>query len=375
MMKRDSHHIAEPTGGRRAAKIGLVGGLILLALWIDRHLLTAPIWAVILAIATGPVHERLAQRHPRLRSGLLLPSLFTALFALAVLIPLAVIVAEAAREQADVMQWIASARANGVPAPAWVAQLPVGSDWIGHWWQANLATPDAAARALGRVQASAIHQTGVWGGEILHRIFVFALALLSYFFLLRERETIVAQLRVAGDRLLGPTGERVAKQVILSVRGTINGLVFVGLGEGAVMTILYWISGAPHPVLLGALTAVAAMIPFGAILMFLVAALLLLGQGALAWAIAVIVAGLVVVGIADHFVRPALIGGATRLPFALVLFGILGGVETLGLLGLFVGPGTMAALVMLWREYARAPVTGAPEPGPELPQPSAAGSG
>ena len=64
-----------------------------------------------------------------------------------------------------------------------------------------------------------------------------------------------------------------------------------------------------------------------------------------------IVIGLVVVGIADHFVRPALIGGATRLPFLWVLIGILGGVETLGLLGLFVGPATMAVLMMLWREY------------------------
>ncbi len=61
------------------------------------------------------------------------------------------------------------------------------------------------------------------------------------------------------------------------------------------------------------------------------------------------------VGIADHFVRPVLIGGATRLPFLWVLIGILGGVETPGLLGLFIGPATMAVLVMLWREFLEAP--------------------
>jgi len=38
------------------------------------------------------------------------------------------------------------------------------------------------------------------------------------------------------------------------------------------------------------------------------------------------------------------------LPFLWVLIGILGGVESFGLLGLFVGPATMAALVLLWRE-------------------------
>ena len=93
------------------------------------------------------------------------------------------------------------------------------------------------------------------------------------------------------------------------------------------------------------------MIPFGAALIFAVAALFLLGAGSVVPAILVVVIGLIVVGIADHFVRPVLIGGATRLPFLWVLIGILGGVETLGLLGLFVGPATMAVLIMLWRDF------------------------
>jgi predicted PurR-regulated permease PerM len=117
------------------------------------------------------------------------------------------------------------------------------------------------------------------------------------------------------------------------------------------MTIVYVMLGVPHPILLGALTAVAAMIPFGAALMFAIAALLLLGQNSVGGAIAVVVIGLAVVAIADHFIRPVLIGGATRLPFVWVLIGILGGVETFGLLGLFVGPATMAVLIMMWREY------------------------
>jgi predicted PurR-regulated permease PerM len=58
-----------------------------------------------------------------------------------------------------------------------------------------------------------------------------------------------------------------------------------------------------------------------------------------------------------------LIGGAARLPFIWVLFGLLGGLETLGFIGLFLGPAIMAALVALWRDW-----TGAPEPA-EVQQP------
>jgi predicted PurR-regulated permease PerM len=61
--------------------------------------------------------------------------------------------------------------------------------------------------------------------------------------------------------------------------------------------------------------------------------------------------GVVVTFAADHFVRPVLIGGATRLPFLWVLLGILGGIATWGLVGLFVGPALLSALLLLWREY------------------------
>jgi predicted PurR-regulated permease PerM len=332
----------------------LVGGLIVAALWVDRHLLPALVWAVILVIATGRLHERVRQMHPRLSGRMAVPALFTVLLALMVVVPVALGVAEAAKERADALNWIASARANGVPVPQWVRQLPVGADYLAGWWQANLGTPTAASQELSHLHAAAVHQTRLLGTNIIHRTVVFGLALLAYFFLLRDQELMVAQLRIAGDRMLGPTGERVAKQLVLSVRGTINGLVFVGLGEGLVMAVVYWSAGVPHPLLLGAATAIAAMIPFGAILVFAIAGLLLLAQSSGVAAGVVVVIGLVVAGLADHVVRPALIGGATRLPFLLVLFGILGGVETLGLLGLFVGPAVMAALTMLWRDYVGA---------------------
>jgi predicted PurR-regulated permease PerM len=81
-------------------------------------------------------------------------------------------------------------------------------------------------------------------------------------------------------------------------------------------------------------------------------------------AIVIFAAGSVVVFIADHFIRPVLIGGAARLPFVWVLLGLLGGLETLGFIGLFLGPATMAALIALWREWTEAPTAEAASPPP-----------
>lgn len=336
--------------GKKIAKAALVLALVLLGLWILHEFIAALVWAAILWVATGPAYARIRHRYPRLERRAVLASLFTLAFALVVIVPLAIGIGEAARESSDAAAWLAQARTQGVPVPDWVRDLPIGARQAALWWQEHLATPDSSASEISRAIALATAHSRTLGGEVVHRAMIFAITLLTLFFILKDQAVLLPQIKIAGAKLIGSTGERVADQVVLSIRGTVNGLVFVGLGEGAIMALLYWIAGVPHPFLLGLLTAVAAMIPFGAILMFAIAAFLLLIQGQLAWAIAIVVTGLVVVGIADHFVRPALIGGATRLPFLWVLLGILGGVATLGLLGLFVGPAVMAALLLLWRE-------------------------
>ena len=98
------------------------------------------------------------------------------------------------------------------------------------------------------------------------------------------------------------------------------------------------------------------MVPFAAPVAFGAVALILESRGAVSAAVGVFVAGSAVLFIADHFVRPVIIGEGASLPFLWVLLGILGGVEQFGLVGLFLGPALMAALVSVWRSWVRAPV-------------------
>ena len=189
------------------------------------------------------------------------------------------------------------------------------------------------------------------GAQAVHRLVLIGFMLLALFFLLRDADDVVEQLRIGSRRAFGAAGEDVGRQIINSVHGAVNGLVLVGLGEGVILGIAYAVAGVPHPTLFGLLTALLAMIPFGAAVAFCVAALVLLASGSTVAAIVILVLAFAVTFIADHFVRPVLIGGATRLPFVWVLLGILGGVEAYGLVGLFMGPAIMAALILLWREW------------------------
>ena len=344
----------------RRARIILSLGMLALGAWIIHGFFEALAWGGVIAIAVSPFYRRIEMRWPRLKRHGVLPALATLMVALIVLVPVALGLFRAIAEAQDVARFFANARENGIPVPGWLGHLPIGADAAVGWWQAHLATPEGAHAQFARIdnQSLMYHGRLIWWST-LHRAVTFFFMLLTLFFVLRDGDLLIAQFRSAAHRLFGPSGERIGRQVVQSVRGTIDGLVLVGLGEGAVMTIAYVALGVPHPILLGMATAVAAMIPFGAAVMFAIAAFALLTQDALGQAIAVVAIGMTVVGVADHFIRPALIGGATRLPFLWVLVGILGGVETLGLLGLFVGPATMAVLVMLWREYVERDLPGA----------------
>ena len=57
--------------------------------------------------------------------------------------------------------------------------------------------------------------------------------------------------------------------------------------------------------------------------------------------------------IVDKTLRPRLVGGPIKLPFLPTFFGLIGGVKTMGFLGLFIGPVLMALLVAIWREWIR----------------------
>jgi predicted PurR-regulated permease PerM len=337
---------------QKFARLALAVALAALGAFTLQHYLAALAWAAVIAIGTWPLYQSAEQRWPPGRHHLLVPAVFTAAVGLLFLVPLIMVGVAVGQEAHGIAAWVHDARSSGIPVPAFVQHLPYFSGQAAGLWQTYLADPQAAGGLLERLDSGQVVSVSRRvGAEIAQRAVLFAFTLLTLFFLYKEGLVLTRQMLAASRRAFGPDGEHVGLQMVASVRGTVNGLVLVGVGEGILLGIAYGIAGAPHAALLGMFTAIAAMVPFGATVVFVLAALILLAQGSTTAAIIIIVFGFVVNFAADHAIRPALIGGATRLPFLWVLLGILGGIETWGLLGLFLGPAIMAALILLWREW------------------------
>ena len=344
------------TGATRPQQIAsgvLALGLLLLGLYTLWNFLSALVWAGIFAVALWPLYSRAIARFGTGRHNILMPAVFTLAVALVFIAPLTLVGFQVVSEVHHGTEWVRNAEQNGIPEPDMLHRLPFGQSQVDSWWKENLADPGSARELVQRTTRG--HVTDVSrmiGAQIARRLTLFVFTLVTLFFLFKEGQRVTEQLRIASHRAFGPDGERVGRQIIASIHGTVDGLVLVGLGEGVVLGIVYGIAGVPHATIFGAVTAVAAIIPFAAPVIFGLAGLILIAQGSLVWGIAVICIGMAVTFAADHFVRPVLIGGATHLPFLWVLLGILGGVEAWGLIGLFLGPAIMAALILLWREWA-----------------------
>jgi predicted PurR-regulated permease PerM len=341
---------------QQIARLVLALAVIGAGLWVLHNFFAALAWATVFAIALWPLYLRLIRALPARAGHEIAPALLTLAIALVFIVPAVLLGIAVAHEAHFVVQFIGDARNEGVPVPDWLPHLPFLGPAIADWWRDNLTDPEGAQALFGRFRPSELaHSARQYGREIAHRLAIFGFTLLTVFFLFRDGTWLAAQVGDLSDRLIGQRGETVAQHMIAAVHGTVTGLVLVGLAEGFLMGIVYFAVGMPYAASLGAITGVAAIIPFAAPVVYCLCGLYLFVAGKTAGAIVVVVTGSIIVFVADHFVRPFLIGGAARLPFLWVLLGILGGLETFGFLGLFLGPALMAALIALWREWTEPP--------------------
>jgi predicted PurR-regulated permease PerM len=334
--------------GQQIARATAVVALILLGGWMLERFLPALLWAGVIATATWPLRQYFE------RQGLrpdLVATLLTLVLTGVLIVPFVILGIELARESSTILESLRQFRQSGVPTPSWVADLPLFGEWASQWWEENLGQPGAAQDLLERLREYGLFGYGrTVGQELVSRVTVLAFTLLTLFFLYRDGASVAENTRIVGDSLFGPGSEQFGKTFLQTLRATINGLVLVGLAQGVLLGIAYRLTGFAHPVWLGLTTAVFATVPFGAPLVFILCGIDLFIEGQPGAAIALVGFGAALTFIADHFVRPFLIGGSTRLPFLWVLLGILGGLETFGLVGLFLGPAIISVLIAIWRE-------------------------
>lgn len=343
----DPDRIARITGVITLASLAIACFLVLLPF------LPSLFWAVILVFATWPIYIRLEEflGGHKLTAALLM----TAALATALILPLVLVatsVATGAEGLVERYQAWQSADTGPVAPPGWLVAVPWVGNWLADYWRSAASSTssliEAALPLLGFLREAAL-RSGITVGRGLLEI---SLSVLISFFIYRDGLSGLDALRNVVRRIAGEKALSLIAVAGNTMTGVVYGIVGTALVQGMLAAFGFWLAGVPAPFLLGTFTFLLALFPAGAPLIWLPAALWLLNEGQLGWGIFMLVWGTAVVSGVDNFLRPYLISKGSNLPFIVVLFGVIGGVITFGILGIFIGPTLLAIALALLKEWA-----------------------
>lgn len=189
------------------------------------------------------------------------------------------------------------------------------------------------------------------GGSALSFILALGVGLYIMYFLLRDGQALAQNIK---DSLPfeKSVAVRVSDRFIVIVRATIKGSVVVGMIQGALGALTFWIVGMPSAVLFGVLMAFFSLVPaLGSAIIWLPVAAYLLITGDIWQAIVVVLSGVFIIGMADNILRPIMVGRDTGIPDWIILVTTLGGIATFGLSGIVLGPLAAGLCLAGWTIY------------------------
>lgn len=142
-------------------------------------------------------------------------------------------------------------------------------------------------------------------------------------------------------------------EVNLMVRSNAIGIPILGLCQGLVAMLGYWIFGVDNFILWGVLTGVSSIIPvLGTMTIYVPLSLLVLSTGETASGIGLFIYSFILVGGIDNILRFTILKTLGNVPPLITVFGVLLGLNMFGMLGLIFGPLILSSVGVLIKVYS-----------------------
>ena len=330
----------------------LLAGLLILGFMVLHEFLLTLVWAIIIVYVMWPPYQWL-RRQLKDKAGLS-AALMTAIIAAVILMIVYWFVAMLQDETKIAYQSLADNFTQGpYQLPDFVSRIP----WLGEYLQEKI---DRLANDRAAVAMQFANWAKQWLGEFAkflggvgQNVIKLGVVLVTVFFCFRDGKEIIKQLQQGLVRFLGKYQHLYLQAAGITVRAVVYGLVLAALGQGLLAGLGYYVAGVKAPVLFGAITALLALIPMGATLVWFPISIMLILTNQLWPGIGLLLWGFLVVSTVDNVIRPLVISGASRVPFLVVLFGVLGGLTAFGAVGLFLGPVILAVLLSVWQAWLK----------------------
>ena len=319
----------------------LIGAIIFGCLLVLRLFAIAILWAAILCFATWPLRELLLKwfhgRHN------LTAAIMTVILLLVLFIPFLAVGMTLTNSTRSGLQWLETQKGTGFPPlPAWVEHIPFAGDKISDYWT-DLG--EDAGPALNRLKPW-FEEAGFWllrhSLDFAQGVLNLAMSVLIAFFLYRDGEGIIANLREVSQRIGGDYAQHLMDVVGTTVRSVVYGTIGTALAQGIVAGIGFTIAGVPSPILLATFTFILGFILFGPPIVWIIVSAWLFAEGRTGWGIFMVLYGIFCISGIDNVIKPYIISRGAKLSFIVTFIGVFGGIATFGLIGVCLGPTLLA---------------------------------
>ena len=308
--------------------------------WLLWPFALAMVWATTIVIATWPLLLLVQARLGGRRGPAVAVMIITLLILLVIPISLAVsTIADGVERLIGLAQ---SFRTEGLPPPPeWVRSVPLVGHRLAAAWS-RLAGDAASLSAqlepqLGQATRWLAARAGSLGAAVVQVILTVAISSVLY----AKGETAARGVERFLGRLAGGAGRDVAHLAAKSVRAVALGIVVTAVAQTVLSAIGLLASSVPHA---GALTAVVFFLciaQLGPLLVLGPATIWLYTSGSPGRGTVLLVFTIVTAAL-DNVLRPVLIKRGADLPLLLVFAGVIGGLISFGIVGLFIGPVVLA---------------------------------
>lgn len=337
---------------RYVLAIAVVMALAFLSGWVLLPFMAAGVWSVLIVVATWPLLMGLE----RLFGGRRVPAalVMTVGILLLLILPLFMLISTVVQHSDALVQMSKNLTHGELPrAPGWLSGIVLVGEPLAQFWNSMAASgmvvlfKQYALPHLSVASQWLLQNLSGIGGLILQ--FVLMTLISAVIFLQGEKAAVLA--RQFGRRLGGDRGESAILLTAQAIRSVALGVGLTALLQTLAGTIGLAIAGIPYSVLLGGVMLFLCIAQIGPSPVLVPAVIWMFWQGEhTGWAIFLAVWSLVVITM-DNFLRPWLIRRGADLPLMLILIGVIGGLLTFGLVGIFIGPVVLAVtytLLIAW---------------------------
>lgn len=310
---------------------------------------SAMVWGLALAIAFEPMAARLALRlGTRMRAAV---SVACGL-GLAVALPLGFAIAAAASQVGWAFDWAREAASRPWPEPPdWLADAPLVGPWIAASWDNWAKSGGEAAIALGTSHAGeAAAYAAIVAGGIGALAAHAALALIVCGLAMAHGPALAREAREGAAQIFGERSQEWLELCERAVRGVAMGVCGTALCVSIVAAAGLAVVGVPAVSLLACLAMALCLAQIGP-MPILAPVAIVLGANGRYGAAAFIVVLTAILSIIDGVMRPFLIRRELKMSMLLIFVGVVGGLLAFGLLGLFIGPMSLAMGSKLWTDW------------------------